>query len=426
MLIGLFLDWLRLVRSARARPFLLITLFLDSAFIFVFLVAIQSYLPVQHGGGAAVPGYTLAAYGAARLAAQLFGGRLIDRMGDRWGLFVGLALIVLGQGALLSAVLVPEAALPAAAIYALGSAVLWPAVYALASTLFAPEERARLTSAMTLTTGFALIMGLGLGLVLPAGFPYSAAMALALIAVALAFLSAARMPAVAGQAGSGRPHSAGSLWDLIRSALRRQRLGFAVAVLLQSSAVGALLAVFRSYGRDVLDVSFRQELVFLAPAAALGAAALFAGGVLGDRLSRRLLIGVGFLITGSAIWFLSEARIIAVVIPLAAAGGIGFGLALPSMTATTMDLSHTVGQGTLLAWFMTMEGLGHAAGPALGGWINAIGGTTAVFRMAAISFVVISPMVLLFLKGPRHSTGPAEEAPPARHELELSLLKDGA
>jgi predicted MFS family arabinose efflux permease len=97
-------DWLRVVRSPRARAYLLITLLVDGAFIFTFLVMIQSYLPEQHGGGASLPGFALAAYGAAKLAAQLFGGRLSVWVGPRRGLLAGLALVFVGLGFKISAV----------------------------------------------------------------------------------------------------------------------------------------------------------------------------------------------------------------------------------------------------------------------------------------------------------------------------------
>src|SRR5438093_9885770 len=71
----LMLDWFRLVRSARARPYLVVTLIVDCTLVFVFLVALQSYLP-EDRGYASLPGYALAAYGSAKLAGQLFGGGL--------------------------------------------------------------------------------------------------------------------------------------------------------------------------------------------------------------------------------------------------------------------------------------------------------------------------------------------------------------
>ena len=412
-LTGFLLDWLRLVRSPRVRPYLLITLLVDSAFIFVFLVAIQSYLPEQRGGSAALPGYALAAYGGAKLATQLFGGRLIDRVGPGRGLFVGLTLIVLGQGALLAAALVPEAALPAAAVYGLGAAVLWPAVYALASAAFAPAERARLTSSMALTTGLALAVGLGAGLALPARFPYTAATALALAAVVLALVSATTMRPVANEPGGlWQPHPGGRLWDVAMSALSPRRLGLALVILLQSCAAGALIAVFRSYGRDFLGVSFREELLLLMPAAVLGAAGVVVGGAFADRMGRAPLLALGFLTAGLALWLLSTVTGADAVIPLAATGGVGLGLAFPSVSAMSMDLSSAVGRGTLLAWFMTMEGLGHTAGPAMGAWVNGIADAAAVLQVVGALFVTAAAVSLVLISSPA-------AAPKAAHQARL-------
>jgi len=387
---------LRLLRSPRARPYLLIALLVDTAFIFVFLVAIQSYLPEQHGGGPALTGYILAAYGAAKLVAQLFGGRLTDRIGARRGLFVGLSLIVAAQVAFLAAALLPGAALPAATVYGLGSAVLWPALYALASATFAVEERARLTSGLTISTGFALVLGLGLGLALPAGFPYAAAIAIALSPVALA-LAVAR--AVFAQSTEDRAsleeQATGSLRTVMKGFLEPKRIGFSIVMLLQATALGALLAVFRSYGRDVLGVSLREEALFLAPAAVLAAAAILLGGILSDRLGRIPLLGTGFLIAGLAIWALSTVSGPLAAAPVAAAVCLGLGLALPSVGAMSMDMSRAAGRGTTLGWFLTMEGLGHAIGPAIGGWVSASASTTAVLWLVGGLFACISLVAFL-------------------------------
>jgi MFS family permease len=390
-LIALLLDWWHLVRSPRARPYLLITLLVDGAFIFVFLVAIQSYLPEGHHVGASLPGYALAVYGAAKLAAQLFAGRLIDYSGRKQGLLCGLVLILVGQVGLLGAAAAPAAVFPAAAVYGMGAAVLWPAVYALASGAFDAAERARFTSAMMLTTGLALMMALGLGFVLPPSFPYAAAaaLALAIIVVAVAFAAGSRAEETQ-RAGPQHALPTGTLSTVMKDILQPQRLAFGLIVLLQATAVGALLAIFRSYGRDFLSVSLREEALILAPAALLAAGAVAAGGALGDRFGRSRLLAAGYLVAAPALLILSSVTTPGVVVPAAAMGGVGLGLALPSITATSMDLSHTAGQGTLLSWFMALEGLGHAAGPALGGLMNSAGGTEAVLRLVGVLFAVMA------------------------------------
>jgi MFS family permease len=379
-------DWFRLARSANARLFLLIALFTDGAFLFVFLVAIQSYL---HGGGLGLPGYALAAYGAAKLTAQLFAGRLIDRLGSARAAQIGLAVIAIGQAALLAGIVTPNAVLPAAAVYGLGSAVLWPALYARASRQFPQEDRAKLGAALTVTTGIALILGLGLGLALPAGFPYVAATMIALVAVVLAAIAATRLQGSGTELQDTEELGAVGLRDLVTKALDPPRLGFAVFVLFESAAIGSLQAIFRSYGRDLLGISFRHELLLLAPAALLGAGAVVLGGALADRLGRLRLLSIGFITAGLALWLLSDVARTAALVPLAALGGVGAGLAMPSMTALSMDLSRTAGQGTVLAWFMMMEGLGHAGGAALGGWINASADPASVLRLAATLFLAI-------------------------------------
>lgn len=394
----LLLDWLQLARSPRARPFILITLFVDAAFIFVFLVAIQSYLVDRHNANLALPGYTLAAYGAAKLAAQLFAGRLIDRLGSTRAAQLGVAIIVIGQLSLLAGAVTPAAVLPAAAVYGFGSAVLWPALFARASDRFPAGERAKLGSAMTLTTGVSLILGLGLGLALPARFPYTAATAIAFTMIVLAAAASAGLRAPATESWE-MPIDRGpaSLRAVTAIALEPRRLGFAMIVLLESAAVGGLQAVFRSYGRDLLGVSFRQELLYLAPAAIFGAGAVVVGGALADRLGRLPLLGLGFLGSGVSIWLLSGITSPAGLIPLAVLGGVGAGLATPSLSALSMDLSRTAGQGTVLAWFMTMEGLGHAGGSALGGWVNASVGTAHVLQVVATLFATVGAGGLLAL-----------------------------
>ena len=392
----LVLDWLQLVRSPRARPYLVVTLFVDAALVFVFLVALQSYLPEQHGGGAALPGYALAAYGAAKLAGQLMGGRLTDWTGARRGLLLGLGLNGLGLLVLLAAIAAPAAALPAAAVYGLGGAVVWPALYALAAREFAPPERATLTSGMTLTTGLALALGLAGGMALPADFPYAAAITMALGAVVVAGLAAATLGSVpVGGTGPREPEASSDLANLARSILEPQRLGFSAVMLLQSMAFGALVAVFRAWGRDLIGVSLRQEMLYLAPGAAVGAGAVVLGGLLSDRWGRIPLIGSGFLIGGLAVWSLATVTSAAAVMPLAAIAGLGVGLALPSVGALSMDLSRTAGSGTVLGWFMTTEGLGHAAGPAFGAWMGAMAGPAAVLWFVGGLFTCISLVAFL-------------------------------
>ena len=401
-----------LVRSERARPYLALTFFIDMALVFVFLVAIQSYLAEQYGGGTALAGYSLAAYGTAKLSGQLLAGRLIDRVGARRGMFVGLALVATGACALILAVLEPVAVLPAAAVYGLGGAAVWPAAYSLAAGEFKTEERARLTASLTVTTGLALACGLGLGFLLPSNFPYPAATALALIPIGGAAFTARAFPSDPSlhlpADGSGEPSG---VRVAVRNLLTPKRIAHSAIVLIQAAMVGVMLAIFRSYGRDFIGVSFREELLLLAPAAAAGAGAVVLGGALSDRFGRIGVLGTGFLIAGLAIWGLSGVSSPAAVVPLAIVAALGIGLAVPSISALSIDLSRTAVTGTILAWFLTMEGLGQAAGPALGAWLNKAGGTTTVLWLVGGMSIAVALIALVppFWHFPERPT-PAKQA----------------
>src|SRR6266536_371941 len=175
-------EWLEIASSGRARPFLAIALLVNASFLFVFLVVLQTYLPEKYGASASLAGYALAAYGGAKLVTQITGGRFVDRIGARRALRAGLCFIALAQVALMFAPDQSALAYPAAVVYGLGAAIVWPALYSLIAAGFAVSERGRLTSALTITSGGAAALGLGLGVVLPDATPYVPALIVALSA----------------------------------------------------------------------------------------------------------------------------------------------------------------------------------------------------------------------------------------------------
>ncbi len=411
-----------LARSERVRPYLGLTFLVDASLIFVFLVALQSYLPEQYGAGSSLAGYALGAYGAAKLAGQLLAGRLVDRFGGRRAVFGGLAVAGLGVIALLLGMIEPALVLPAAAVYGLGGALIWPAIFGLAASDFESDERARLTSTMGMTTGLAAAAGLGLGFVLPAGFPYAAAIGLVALGALAAAATALSLPDHIAEATGAETPGEASLAYALCKVLEPRRLALSAIVLLQAAMVGSLLAIFRVYGRDILGVSFRQEVLLLLPAAAAGGAGIVAGGALSDRVGRIPILGSGFLVAALSIWILSTVSSPAVVVPLATCAVLGLTLAFPSTNALSMDLSRTTGMGTLLGWFLTMEGIGHALGPVSGAWLNEKGGVAAVLWLAGGLCAMIA---LIALVPPIWAAKPLPRAAVAGAHRYLSIALKG-
>ena len=389
-------ELFRLMHSARVRRYLALVFFVDVGLVFVLLVAIQSYLPEQYQASESLAGYVLAAYGAAKLAGQLGAGWVIDRTGARKGLILGLMFAGCGQAAMVLGIVQSEAVLPGALLYGLGGALIWPAAYALAAAEFEEGERARLTAGMTMTTGAALGTALVLGLALPESFPYVAAIAICVGSTLCALAAARSFPRI--NAHAEEPGDARHLMQSLRDVVSSKRIAFSMIILLQAAILGALLAIFRSFGRDTLSLSMREEVLLFAPAGAVGAASIVLGGSLADRVGRIPVLGAGYLVTTFAVWGLSTTTDQFAVAIIATFCAAGLGLALPCTSALSLDLSRTAGAGTMLGWFLTMEGVGHALGPASGAWINDQGGTAPVFWLvggmaAAIAVLALVPPI---------------------------------
>lgn len=386
--ISLVRTWLQPVFAPRVRPYAALAFCIDAALVFVLFVAVQTYLPAHHHVSAALPGYVLAAYGAAKLAGQLGAGWLSDRITPRRALSAGLVLALAGQAAMLFSAAWTDAVLPAAALYGLAGAVIWPSIFAIAASGFPENERARFSSGMTVATGAAVASALGLGMLLPAGFPFEAAVGLGLAGTACALLVGQSLPASSPSHVDDAAVQTGA-WPLIRAIIAPQRLAFSLIILLQAAILGAVLAVFRSYGANILHVSFRDEVLMLAPAGAVGAVAVLAGGALADRFGRIPVLGTGYLVVTFAVWGLSTTGVPGAVVPLSILAAVGLALALPCSSALSMDLARSAGAGTLLGWFLTMEGAGHAIGPAAGGILNEKGGTaTALWLVGGLAAVI--------------------------------------
>jgi hypothetical protein len=79
------------------------------------------------------------------------------------------------------------------------------------------------------------------------------------------------------------------------------------------------------------------------------------------------------------------------VVVVAAAGGIGFGLALPTIASTMMQLAGGHGtRGGIIGWFMSMDGLGHSIGPAAAALLLAMAGAEAAMVLAGAGFMGVA------------------------------------
>jgi DHA1 family tetracycline resistance protein-like MFS transporter len=379
----------------RTWPLLVIGFLVDAAFLFVFLIALQSYLPESLHKSDAIAGYALATFGLAKLMTQIGGGFVSDRLGPRRSMLIGTGLLIAADVSIWPfAHVAPWLILVSGAVEGLGSSITWPAIYSAGSARVPEGQKGRFTSLLTLATGGALIVGLGGGGALNAHVSFDAAMAWPVAAVIGAFvLALTLLPGMSTTVVRNALPAPGRFRAIITS---RERTSFAVLVLAEAAAVGGLTAVFRAYGRDVLGVSLYRQALLLLPAAIAGGVLVVPGGAIADRIGARRVMTVGFAMAGACLIALARYSDAAQVLPIAAAAGGGFGLAMPGIAATMMRLAGPDGsRGGVIGWFMTVDGLGHAVGPAAAGVILAVFGASAVLVGAGVLFLAVAYVALV-------------------------------
>jgi MFS family permease len=393
----------------RGWPLLAIAFCVDAAFLFVFLIVLQTYLPESLGKSEAIAGYALATFGVAKLLTQLASGFVTDRLGARRAIVAGtLLLLIADTSILLLAHGAPWLIIGSGAVAGLGSSVTWPAVYAAGDARFAADEKARFGSLLALSSGGALLVALGGGTALNSQISFNLAMIAPIAGVSLAFVLAAVIAIRTrseGQMQAELPHP-----GQFRAILGHpQRAAFAMLVLAEAAGIGALTAGYRAYGREVLDVSLAEQNLLLIPAAICGGLMAIPGGAIADRLGVRRTLVPGFAIAGAGMIALSQASSPAFVLAVGGLTGAGFGLAMPSIAGTMMSLAGTTSnRGGVIGWFMTMDGIGHGAGPALAGLLLALFGASAVLLAAGIMFIAVAYIALTSSIGEReHGAAPA-------------------
>jgi MFS family permease len=398
----LLAQWQQVARSPDMRDCLAVGFLVDWAFALVFLVGLQVHGPAEPVGRGALAGYALAAYGAAKLAVQATSGPLLERLGPGWGLRLGLATVLAGM-AVLALAARKAGVLAGASVYGAGAGLSWPSLYALASVAFPYGERGRLNSGLALASVVALAAGMGTGVLLPEGLPLAAVAAPAAVAILLAMTLSRHLGRLADHA----PLEAAPLSQAVGLALRPASALVSLLLLLQTTAAGSLVAVFRPWGRELLGVSFHTQALLLAPAALAGGSGLALGGPAADRVGRLPVMAAGMSLAGAAALATSSLGSPLAAAAAASLGGVGMGLAAPTFGSLAMDVARWWGRDALLAWFLAVEGAGHALGPALSGLLESTSGPAPVLRLAAGLFLACAAVALAGWRAGWQELGPA-------------------
>jgi MFS transporter, DHA1 family, multidrug resistance protein len=355
--------------ATRTRRIAATVLFLSFVDVFALLPTVAPHATAL-GAGPAMLGLVVGAYSAANLPANLVGGVLVDRIGRRRVVLLGLALAVLTVAAY------PLAGTPAQLVavrlaHGIAGGVLVPAVFALAGDRAPAGATGRTMGRLGALIGAAAVVApAGAGAVRQlAGTDAVFVVVAGLLALGwvVAWLGVTEHRATPGSAiaDAGSTDAAPGTLRLGHLLLLGPLRRALAATATMTAAVGALAAFLPARAEELgappaLVGALFTLYALLAAAVMLGP---LAGRVDRGDGDRPLAVGLGILalaLVGTAL-----APGVGVALAAMAVFGVGYGLVFPAATATTSLVAGPEARGRAFGLFNAAFSIGLAAGPPL-------------------------------------------------------------
>ncbi len=391
-------------RGERARlAKLAIVVFLWQAAVGIyFLSLVQQYLPEALHSGLAFPGYAMASYGVAKFAWQPVAGWVADRVGRRVTMVAGMALSIPVLTLMME---VPDerAFLAFSALLGVGAATMWPAFMAHVGDTTPRSRRASTMSLLNVAQMAGIGAGTLCGVLMVDFVTYAGAFWACIGFSALALAMVIR--GVDNDAGrriarpverDDRPEPATGSWTPGIAMLSVIVLFLTLGTSLHTPMIGA-------YTHDVLQVRMSfLALLFPAPAL-LAAIALWKFGGVADRYGRHVALVGGLIVASVCIFALTLTRSPFIAVNLVVLAALAYAITIPAWGAAALDATDVGSRGLWLGALSAVQGLGVAAGQALGGVIGGLWGPLAPFKLAALLLMVAVALIVTQLKLPRRT-----------------------
>ncbi len=210
------------------------------------------------------------------------------------------------------------------------------------------------------------------------------------LAVALTLI-----PVKEGKAGGA---SSFSFWKEVSNMAQNPALGKILlpGMFFQTMAGGLLLPLLPIYAQDKLGFNPNQYAFLLLAGGAAAVLSFLPMGRLADRLRLKLLLGAGFGMSALSLVLFSTARSTPSAFLLAALVGFSYAIVLPAWNNLLAKIISPDRQATGWGVFATIEGMGIATGPALGGIVAKTYGITATLFFSAGILAVLSCFYFLY------------------------------
>lgn len=359
-----------------------------------FLTFLPLYTTEYLGWTVATAGLAASVHYLAETLFKSFAGWQLDRSG-RPVLLAGL-LICLASLVLVGIHPHPVLLTVSSALFGMGYSPLWIAVI----TKVAPANRKNRSSRIGLVfTAWLAGMGSGLALIsffIPAGYNIAFLVIISFFLAAFIITLVCYPPVATGGSGAIKPPEP-VLRSIRRLASNRAVSGVLLpGMFIQTLSAGLLLPVMPVFARTRLDLSCDAYGLLVLAGGVAAVLFLVPMGRLADKISLKAFLFTGFACTSAALAGLAMVgnRRNAVIITLIL--GISYAAVLPAWNTLLARAVPPDREGTGWGIFSTIEGLGIAAGPALGGLLARCCGPVAALLAAAGMLSAIALFYLIY------------------------------
>ncbi len=334
-----------------------------------------------------------AMYGADTIS-KPSAGWLVDFFGPRITLLLSLPFALLGLSTFLWSKSGLVLAL-GAILFGLGCAPVWPAVLSTMVDQSPGDEKAEALSSVFV----AWILGMGAGVVLinllyqlHPRFLITVLLGIFCVPILMAFnLRKWTSRRHAGKDSGPRRH----LIQIIREVWNlRMLLPGAFA---QTLAMSMLVPLLFPFFRDVYGLDQRAYGILILIVGAITISLMLPAGKLVDRFGHRLFLVMGFFLAGALLLAVSRYPEPLLLYPYSIMLGISYAFVLTSWQGLLAHLMPSSVRASLYSIFMSIETLGMAAGPVVGGKLGDTYGFHSTFEVSAIILFVMSVFYLLLL-----------------------------
>lgn len=385
-------------RPARGEAKLLALIGTGHFFSHFYLIVLPPLFPLleaELGVGYAALGLLMTLPNLATMLLQTPVGFLVDRLGARWPLVIGL--IVMG-GAVAGAGVAPGYGVLMAltVLMGVGNSVFHPADYAILAARIEPGRLGRAFSIHTFAGSLGWAVSPAVVVFLTALWSWRVALVIAGlsgVAMALVILIQGRdldAPAAARRttqpAPAPAPGKRGSLGLLLSAPMLLLFVYMMMSAISTSGLNGfTVTALVKLHGADL--VTANAALTALLIASAVG---VLAGGVLADRVRRHdLIISAGFFVAASFLVVIGLISLpLAAIVAAMIVVGLARGAIQPSRDMMVRKVAPEGQVGAVFGFVTTGMNVGGALAPVFFGWLVDRGLVAWVFVLAALAMLL--------------------------------------